>query len=244
MEDWTEGVNLEALEAMGPEELLRWSWEARGTRAAIFTSFQKTGCVMIDMARAAAPELRVLTVDTLRLPQDTHDLMKALEAKYGIRIERFQPDPERVARMVDDHGEFLFFDSREKQEHCCAVRKVEPNRRALATVDIWITGLRRDQSAFRKATPKAAVVEQNGRRLLKLCPLIDWTEERVNAYISERGVPYNSLYDKGYTSIGCVICSTPTRPGENPRAGRWRWTNQLAEAGKKECGIHIQGSGI
>jgi phosphoadenylyl-sulfate reductase (thioredoxin) len=244
MADWTETLDLEQLNAMPAEALLRWAWEARGGRAALFTSFQKTGCVMMDMAHRTAPGLRVLTVDTLRLPQETHDVMAALEAKYGLRIERFAPDPERVARMVGDHGEYLFFDSREKQEHCCAVRKVEPNRRALATVDIWITGLRRDQSAFRKATPKAAVVVQDGRTLLKLCPLIDWTGEAVDGYIAANGVPYNGLYDKGYTSIGCVVCSTPTRPGEDPRAGRWRWMNQLAEADKKECGIHTQGSGI
>jgi phosphoadenosine phosphosulfate reductase len=199
---------------------------------------------MIDMARRVAPQLRVVTVDTLRLPQDTYDLMNALEAKYGITIERFTPDPQRLDRMVQNHGEYLFFDSREKQEYCCSIRKVEPNNRALETVDIWITGLRRDQSKSRMVTPRAAEVDQNGRTILKLCPLIDWTEQQVSAYVADHEVPYNKLYDKGYTSIGCAICSTPTLPGEDKRAGRWRWWNHLNREDHKECGIHVSGSGI
>ena len=151
--------------------------------------------------------------------------MGALEAKYGITIERFKPDPGRLELMLKNHGEYLFFDSREKQEYCCSVRKVEPNRRALATVDVWITGLRRDQSRSRTSTPKAAEVHQDGRSLVKLCPLIDWTEKQVADYISQYEVPYNRLYDQGFTSIGCIICSTPTLPGEDKRAGRWRWWN-------------------
>lgn len=232
------------LNALPPEELLRWAVETCGERAAIITSFQNTGCVMIDMAQRVAPRLRVVTVDTLRLPQETHELMDALEAKYGIAIERFRPDPHRLEQMIKNLGEFLFFDSLEKQEYCCSVRKVEPNRRALATVDVWITGLRRDQSKSRFATPKAAEVTQDGRSIVKLCPLIDWTEQQVTDYVAQHEVPYNRLYDKGYTSIGCVICSTPTLPGEDKRAGRWRWRNHLDPEGHKECGIHGSGSGI
>jgi len=232
------------LNDLAPEELLRWAWETCGERATIITSFQNTGCVMIDMARRVAPRLRVATVDTLRLPQETYEVMGALEAKYGITIERFKPDPGRLELMLKNHGEYLFFDSREKQEYCCSVRKVEPNRRALATVDVWITGLRRDQSRSRTSTPKAAEVHQDGRSLVKLCPLIDWTEKQVADYISQYEVPYNRLYDQGFTSIGCIICSTPTLPGEDKRAGRWRWWNHLDRDAHKECGIHVSGSGI
>ncbi len=229
---------------MSPEELLRWAWENHGERAAIFTSFQNTGCVIMDIAHKVAPKLRVITVDTLRLPPETYELMDALEIKYDIKIERFSPNPERLAQMVKNHGEFLFFDSKEKQEFCCAIRKVEPNKRALDSVDVWITGLRRDQSKGRMLTPKAAEVNQDGRKIIKLCPLIDWTEEQVSSYISEQELPYNRLYDLGYTSIGCVICSTPTLPHEDKRAGRWRWWNHLDADNHKECGIHLGGSGI
>lgn len=235
---------LDRLNEMAPTELLLWAWEHYGRRVGIFTSFQNTGCVMIDMARRVGTRMRVIAIDTLRLPNETYELMDALSERYGISIERFEPDPERLEAMVRNHGEFLFFDSREKQAFCCRVRKVEPNERAMATVDVWITGLRRDQSSGRAVTPKAAVVEVAGRPVLKLCPLADWTEEQVWDYIRERGVPYNALYDKGYASIGCAICSTPIRPGEDKRAGRWRWMNQLDDAHHKECGLHIGGSGI
>jgi phosphoadenosine phosphosulfate reductase len=200
---------------------------------------------MIDMASRVAPGMRVLTIDTLRLHPETYALMDAIEERYGLEVERYQPEPERLERMVSQHGEFLFFDTKAKQEFCCNVRKVEPNQRALNSLDVWFTGLRRDQSGFRINVPKVSEVKRpDGRRLVKVAPLVDWTEEEVNAYVSEHEIPQNALYDQGYTSIGCMICTTPTRPGEDKRAGRWRWFNQYEEGDKKECGIHSQGSGI
>ena len=236
-------VPLEHLRTLGPEELLRWAWESFGERAAIITSFQNTGCVTIDLAHKVAPKLRVLTVDTLRLHPETYAFMDSVEQRYGIKVERFGPDPERVARMVKNHGEFLFFDTKEKQEYCCQIRKVEPNRRALATVDVWITGLRRDQSEGRRDTEKVSVVNQDGRSIVKISPLVDWDESQVREYVRENNVPNSPLYDQGYTSIGCMICTTPTRKGEPVRAGRWRWFNYL-DGDKKECGIHVDGTGI
>ncbi len=237
-------TQLAQLNDSDPEYLLRWAWDMGKERAAILTSLQNTGSVMIDMARRVAPELRVAVIDTLRMPRETYALIDAFEERYGITIERFKPDPERLAMMVNRHGEYLFFDSREKQEFCCRVRKVEPNQRALDTVDVWITGLRRDQSEKRMATPKAGIVVQRDRKIIKLCPLADWTEEAVWSYIQEHDVPYNPLYDTGYTSIGCEVCTTPTLPGEEKRAGRWRWMNQLEKKHDKECGLHIDGAGI
>ncbi len=241
-----ETERLEHLNTLPPEELLAWAASNYGERAGIFTSFQNTGCVIVDMASRVAPDLRVITVDTLRLPDETYAFMDTVERYYGITIERFQPDPQRVQRMIEQHGEYLFFDSKPKQEHCCFIRKVEPNQRALKTVDVWITGLRRDQSESRKDVAKAAYVKQGDREIIKLAPLVDWSEEQVRQYIEEMNVPYNPLYDMGYTSIGCKICTTPTNPWEDKRAGRWRWLNHTLEAsgGAKECGIHVGGSGI
>ena len=239
-----ETVFLERLNEMAPEELLAWAYAEHGRRAGIVTSFQNTGCVMIDMARRVAPKMRVLTVDTLRLHRETYELIDRIEAHYGIGVERFKPDPDRLARMIEQHGEYLFFDGRLKQEYCCQVRKVEPNRRALATVDVWITGLRRDQSPGRADTDKAAWVRTEGREILRVCPLVDWTDERMAAYIADHDVPRNALYGKGYASIGCEICSTPTLAREDKRAGRWRWFNHLGDGHSKECGIHKDGSGI
>lgn len=226
-----------------PEALFSWALSNYGPRAGIITSFQDTGCVMVDIMSKAAPGMRVLTVDTLRLHDETYALMDEIEARYGIEIERFTPNPEKRERMIAQHGEYLFFDSKAKQEFCCNVRKVEPNQRALETLDVWFTGLRRDQSEFRASTPKAQIVDRSGRKLIKVAPLADWDQTQIDAYVAEHDVPKSALYDQGYTSIGCAICTTPTRPGEDKRAGRWRWFNAL-EGDNKECGIHIGGSGI
>jgi phosphoadenosine phosphosulfate reductase len=236
---------LAMLNDMDPEELLAWAQGHFPGRAGINTSFQDTGCVMIDMASRVAPDLRVLTVDTLRLHPETYRLMEQIEARYGIAIERFKPEPEQLKRMVGQHGEYLFFDSKAKQEYCCAIRKVEPNKRAIESLDVWITGLRRDQSEGRAAVDKVSrIVLEDGRELLKLSPLANWDKDQVWSYIHRHNVPYSPLYEQGYTSIGCVICSTPTMPWESKRAGRWRWFNHLDEDDDKECGIHIGGSGI
>ena len=235
---------VEELNAWTPEEMLRWAYTTYSARAGIMTSFQETGSVLIDMASRVAPELRVITIDTLRLPIETYELIQKIETRYGLTIERFEPDPERLRRMIEDHGEYLFFDSKAKQEYCCSIRKVEPNQRALATLDVWITGLRKNQSAGRSTTPKASIIRQDGRMLLRLCPLADWSDEHVWGYLRRFNVPTNALYEKGYTSIGCSICSTPTLDHEDKRAGRWRWFNSLGGAINKECGIHTKGSGI
>jgi phosphoadenylyl-sulfate reductase (thioredoxin) len=235
--------SLERLETLPPGELLRWAYETHGDRAGIVTSFQDTGCVMIDIACTQGTPLRVLTVDTLRLHEETYALIDQVEARYGIAVERFTPDPDALRQMVQRHGEYLFFDSQPKQEYCCKVRKVEPNQRALATLDVWFTGLRRDQSEFRRNVPRVQRVRQGERHVLKAAPLIDWTGEDVWNYIREHDVPYNPLYDQSYTSIGCIICTTPTQPWEDRRAGRWRWFNEGTDH-QKECGIHTSGSGI
>ncbi len=239
-----ETTNLEMLNGLSPEALLGWAVSEHGSRAALFTSFQATGCALIHMAHESGLALRVVTVDTLRLHPETYALMDKIEQRYGITIERFQPDPQALARMIAQHGEYLFFDSKEKQALCCKIRKVEPNTRALETVDVWVSGLRQDQSTFRAGTPKATFIKQEKRTLLKLCPLAYWSETDVQEYNTAHDVPANPLYEEGYPSIGCMVCSTPVRPGEDKRAGRWRWFNQLQDEDKKECGIHIHGSGI
>ncbi len=236
--------NVDFLEAYPAEDLLAWAYDQAKDRAALVTSFQHTGCVMIDMISHHHIPLRVVTVDTLRLHRETYEVIDQIEQRYGIRVERFTPERTLLDEMIRTDGEFLFFDSKAKQEKCCYVRKVEPMRRVLETLDIWITGLRRDQNTTRAETPKAKWVSRNNRTILRLCPLADWTDDDVRQYIENRAVPHNPLYKKGYTSIGCEICSTPVLPHEPPRAGRWRWFNYLGECHTKECGIHTDGSGI
>ena len=149
--------------------------------------------------------------------------------------------------MVQQHGEHLFFDNRYKQEHCCNIRKVNPHREALKDMVAWVSGVRRDQSAAREASPRCAEVDYEGRTLLKISPLVDWNEEDVWTYVRENNVPYDPLFDpradgSRYPSVGCIVCTTAVLPHEDPRAGRWRWFNEIADDHKKECGIHLDGT--
>lgn len=228
-----------------PIELLRAVLAEFGDRAAIGTSGQLSGVTLIDMASRTELPFRVFTVDTLRLHPTTYALWDRLTKRYGVEPEIHRPDPEQLEKMVSRHGEFLFFDSRGKQEYCCDVRKVEPNARALSTVDCWITGLRRDQSKARAETPRVSIADVDGRSVLKIAPLVEYDEAMLWDYIREREVPYDEMFDdrtdgSRYPSLGCIICTTPVMPWEDPRAGRWRWFNALEGDDKKECGIHVR----
>ena len=136
--------------------------------------------------------------------------------------------------MVGEHGFNLFYRGREKRLTCCRVRKVEPMERALAGIDAWITGLRRDQGMERGSI---GIVEwEESRSNYKINPLANWTFEEVRNYVEEYAVPYNELHDKNYPSIGCAPCTRPVEPGEDPRAGRWWWES---DPNAKECGLHL-----
>ncbi len=229
--------------ALTPERILAWASETFPGRAVINTSFQMTGVTMIHMAAAQGLDLRFATIDTLRLHPETHEFIDLIRSRFGCQIEVYKPAPAHVEQMVERFGEYLFFDSVEKQEYCCQVRKSRPNDELLKTVDCWIAGLRRDQSAFRRqnATIASQVTELGSRRrIMKLNPLASWTGEMVQAYSDEHDLPVHPLYAQGYPSFGCIICSTPIRAGEEERAGRWRWFNDRSDPGidTKECGLH------
>ena len=229
--------------ALTPEQVLTWASEKFPSRAVINTSFQMTGVTMIHMATTLGLNLRFATIDTLRLHPETYLFIEQIKERYGCQIEVHQPAPAHVEQMIERFGEYLFFDAVEKQEYCCQVRKSRPNDELLKTVDCWIAGLRRDQSAFRRqnATVASLVTEYGSRRkIIKLNPLASWTGEMLKTYADEHAVPVHPLYAQGYPSFGCKICSTPTRPGEDDRAGRWRWFNERSEPGvdAKECGLH------
>lgn len=232
-----------ASSGMSPQELLTEIFTQCGDRAAIGTSGQLTGVVLIDMVCKAGLKPRVFVIDTLRLFPETYQLLDELENRYGIKIERYQPRADKVQEMVKRDGEYLFFDSKEKQELCCKIRKVEPNDEVLKTLDVWITGLRKDQSAQRATGEKIqSITSPDGRNIIKVAPLLDWTEENLRKYIADNGVPsHKLLQDKKegwfYESLGCVICTTPISEFEPRRAGRWRWFNSL-DPSSKECGLH------
>ncbi len=216
------------------EDVLHWAAERFGDGIALSTSFQATGMVMLDMLSRVSPSTRVLTLDTGRLPKETHDLIDTVQQRYGCSIEVHSPDPGELKELVGKHGMNMFYRSYSLRLLCCETRKVKPLDRALSGLDAWITGLMRSQGGTRAGTAKIAIDENRGGRV-KINPLADWDIERVWDYIRTNNVPYNSLFGKGYSSIGCSPCTRAIEPGEETRAGRWWWESGVP----KECGIHL-----
>jgi phosphoadenosine phosphosulfate reductase len=210
--------DLEGLDAGG---VLEYMVERFHPRLAVACSFQKEASVVLDLLLRIAPDARVFTLDTHVLFPETYETWQRVEERYGISIEVFQGPS--LGRQAATHGDRLW--ERDPDE-CCRLRKVDPLTEALSSVDAWISGVRRDQSAVRARTPKLAWDAKHER--WKANPLADWTEDDVWRYIAEHDVPYNPLHDRGYASIGCTHC---TKPGDG-RDGRW------AGSDKSECGLH------
>jgi len=196
-------------------------------------SFGAEDVVLIDLISRHVPDIGVITLDTGRLPQATHDVMAACRERYGIEIRVYFPDASEVEGMVREQGSNLFYQSVENRKLCCEIRKVHPLRRALAGKKAWVTGLRREQANSRQAM--AAIEDDNHFGIKKISPLIEWTRDDVWAYIRAHEVPYNALHDQHYPSIGCEPCTKAITVGEDPRAGRWWWENEESVA---ECGLH------
>jgi phosphoadenosine phosphosulfate reductase len=217
-----------------PQEIIRWGLDFFGTdKIALSSSLGAEDQVLTDMILKINPAARIFTLDTGRLPQETLDAARETMKRYGMKYEVLSPAPGDVENMENSFGVNLFYESIEKRRLCCEVRKIRPLRKILSTLDAWICGLRKEQSATRTDIEKTGWDEKFS--LIKLNPLADWTESDVWAYIRENDVPYNKLHDKGYPSIGCAPCTRAVRPGEHPRAGRWWWE----EEDKKECGLHV-----
>lgn len=204
----------------------------RYPQAALASSFGLEDMVLVDaIARRSLP-IGVFTLDTGRLPGETHALIDQVRARYGIVVDVFHPDADALQRYVRDNGQNGFYRSIDARVACCGVRKTEPLARALAGKDAWITGLRRAQAVTRAGVD--AEEFDAVHRLAKLNPLVEWTEDDVRGYIDLHGVPYNPLHDRGYPSIGCAPCTRAVLPGEDLRAGRWWWEH----AASRECGLH------
>lgn len=223
------------LSGAAPEAILGWALNTfPRERIAICSSLQDEGVITIEMATRIDPQVGVFTIDTGRLPAATLDLMDEVRDRYGVRLEVLFPDATEVTDLVSEHGVNLMYRSTELRLSCCDVRKARPLARKLRGLDAWITGLRQDQNESRAGTAVVEVDELHGG-MVKVNPLAEWTQEQVAAYVAEHKVPRNSLYRKGYTSIGCDPCTRATEPGEDPRAGRWWW-----ESGDDECGLHYE----
>lgn len=201
--------------------------------AAFASSFGAEDMVILDLIARDGLAIEVFTLDTGRLPRETHQLMATVRKRYGLRIAVYSPWPDSVDAYVEQHGRDGFYDSIEARRACCGVRKLEPLARALARRRCWITGLRREQSASRAAV--AEMERDPLRGIWKASPLAAWSEAEVWEYLRRHRVPYNALHDRGYPSVGCEPCTRAVKPGEDPRAGRWWWER---EGERKECGLH------
>jgi phosphoadenosine phosphosulfate reductase len=225
-----------------PQDIIRWALTAFAPgRVALCTSFQIDGMAILDMAWRIDPDVRIFTVDTGKMPAETHALIEQVRRRYTRDIEIYRPDDADVAALVEPYGEDLFRQSVPLRLQCCEVRKVRPLARVLCDLDAWITGLRRDQSATRSNIRKIELDHSHGG-IVKVNPLADWTEAQVWDYVRANDVPYHPLYDQGYRSIGCAPCTRPVPPGADGRAGRWWWEGAGTP---KECGMHCAvGTGV
>jgi phosphoadenosine phosphosulfate reductase len=216
-----------------PRQVLAAAIEYYGERITLAMSFQIGGCVLIDMIHALGCSIRVVSLDTGRLPEETYECADRIRYRYGIAIEWVYPKHEAVETLIRTKGVYSFKESVANRKECCAIRKVEPMARALANYDAWITGRRTDQTESRN---ELSVIEEDlghpGK--IKINPLIHWKVGDLWHYIRKHNVPYNRLYDQDYLSIGCECCTRPCKAGEDERAGRWWWESEE----HKECGLH------
>lgn len=219
----------ESLKDAPSEEILGWAWNHLGPRVALGTAFGPTGLVLLDLARRHVPNLPVFTIDTGFLFDETLELKARIEAHYGIEIESIHPK-QTVKDQAAAHGAKLYLHD---PDRCCLLRKVRPLHRKLATLDGWITGLRRDQGGVRKDISILSPFPTAGDRIVaKVNPMADWTRKDVWDYILANDLLYNPLLDQGFPSIGCWPCTQRVGAGAEERAGRW------AGSTKTECGIH------
>jgi phosphoadenosine phosphosulfate reductase len=216
-------------------EIVCWALDKFGSGGiALASSFGAEDQVLTDILVKTGKEISIFTLDTGRLPQETYDVLEDTRKHYQIKIEVLFPETQAVENLEREYGPNLFYDSVENRKKCCGIRKVEPLKKKLSSLQAWICGLRREQAVTRK---DISVIEwDEAFNLFKVNPLIDWTEKQVWDYIRKNGVPYNKLHDKGYPSIGCQPCTRAINPGEDIRAGRWWWETPE----QKECGLHLK----
>lgn len=220
----------QSFEGKTPQEILRWAVDTFYPDLSLACSFGGTsGMVLLDMVMQINPNVEVFYLDTDFLFPETYDVVKRTSERYGFSPKAYKSllTPEQQAQQ---YGEALWA---RNPDQCCALRKVEPNKRAMEGKRAWITGIRRDQAKNRGAI---GLVEWDSQfNLVKVNPLAAWNERQVWTYIVEQDVSYNPLHDQGYPSIGCTYCTKPVNPGDDPRSGRW------ADFDKTECGIHLEG---
>ncbi|TLY77191.1 MAG: phosphoadenylyl-sulfate reductase [Gammaproteobacteria bacterium] len=188
--------------------------------------------VLTDIIWSHVPEIDMFSIDTGRLHEETYELLEKLQRRYKRKLRVVYPEAQALESLVSAQGVNGFYQSLEARLACCHARKVEPFKRAITGYAAWVTGVRRQQSATRA---QAQPVEWDASYgLHKVSPLFDWSEEQIWQYIRARKLPYNSLHDRQFPSIGCMPCTRAIQPGESRRAGRWWWEQPES----RECGLH------
>lgn len=233
MEDLAKKLS-EELKGKSAEDILAYFINDYNGKVGLATSLGAEDQVLTDMICAIDKSTKIFTLDTGRVFPETYKVLDETNKKYGINIEVYFPKSEKVEEMVNTKGVNLFYESIENRKLCCGVRKIEPLKRALGEIDIWVTGLRKDQSVTRFFTP--LVEWDEGNKVIKVNPLLSWSEKDVWNFIKNKEVPYNELHDKGFPSIGCQPCTRAVEKGEDVRAGRWWWE----QPEQKECGLHVK----
>ena len=220
------------LSAAGPARAIEYFNKLFPSQCVFSTSLGPEDQVLTEIIATQFPSIRIFTLDTGRLFEETYELLHITRQKYNTKIDVLFPDHSMVENMVNSKGINLFYDSVENRRECCHVRKIIPLSRALEGMKVWITGLRREQSEARSGIQIVDFDETHS--IIKLNPLIEWKETDVWSAIRAKKIPYNGLHDKGFPSIGCLPCTRAVMPGEDFRSGRWWWEN----GSKKECGLH------
>jgi phosphoadenosine phosphosulfate reductase len=216
-----------------PAQILRAGIEAADGPVSLACSFSLEDVAIIHIAHEAGLKLGIFALDTGRLNEETYEVADGVVARFGNSIDWYFPQHEAVEKLERKKGLFSFRESLENRHECCSIRKVEPLGRALRDLAGWVTGMRREQSVTRSTLVPLEIDELNGG-IVKINPLLEWSEEDVIKYVEERQLPTNRLFRQGYRSIGCAPCTRLVAPGEHPRAGRWWWENPE----QKECGLH------
>lgn len=229
-------MNIEELnkrfDKTSPEDVLKYFLTEYKNTIALSSSLGAEDQVLTDMICKQDKKTRIFTLDTGRMFQETYDLIAHTNLHYGINMEIYFPETSQVEKMVKEKGINLFYESVENRKFCCNIRKQKPLKKAFKGLEVWVCGLRRDQSVTRFGIP--LVEWDTTNELIKLNPLFNWSEDQVWGYIKKNNVPYNTLHDSGFPSIGCQPCTRAVKKGDDIRSGRWWWE----EPENKECGLH------
>jgi phosphoadenosine phosphosulfate reductase len=221
---------LKVVQGKQPDEVLIYL-NSLSDKVVFSTSFGKEDQVITHFIADKKIPVNLFTLDTGRLFEETYEVFHRTILKYKLAIQTFFPDKVEVEKLITEKGPYSFYDSVENRKQCCFIRKIEPLKRALKGQEIWVTGLRREQSENRADMKMVEWDESN--QIIKVHPIFEWTEKQVDEYVDAHNIPVNALHKKGFPSIGCSPCTRAIQPGDDFRAGRWWW-----ESSKKECGLH------